>query len=110
MATIQIRIQEPYRSLVLRGQKTIEGRLSKGKFKDLQVGDFLLIEPGQESFVVTKLTRYSSFKDMLGAEGVSVVVPDKKTIDEAVAVYRSFYTPAMEQEYGVIAIALARAE
>jgi ASC-1-like (ASCH) protein len=51
MAELEISIQEPYLSFVLSGQKTIEGRLYKGKFKDLKVGDFLLVDEKKMRFV-----------------------------------------------------------
>ncbi len=36
MNTLTLDIQEPYLGYVLNGQKTIEGRLYKGKFKNLK--------------------------------------------------------------------------
>jgi ASC-1-like (ASCH) protein len=51
MVELEISIQEPYLSFVLSGQKTIEGRLYKGKFKDLKVGDFLLVDEKKMRFV-----------------------------------------------------------
>ena len=43
MTTISINIIEPYLSYILNGQKIIEGRLNKGKFKDLKIGDIAMI-------------------------------------------------------------------
>ena len=43
MKTITLNVQEPYLSFILNGKKTIEGRLNDGKFKDLEIGDILLI-------------------------------------------------------------------
>lgn len=34
---IQVNIKEPYKSLILSGEKTIEGRLNKGKFSQLKI-------------------------------------------------------------------------
>jgi len=41
---------------------------------------------------------------MLKKEGIVNVVPDKNSIDEAVAVYYKFYTKEQEREFGVVAI------
>jgi ASC-1-like (ASCH) protein len=106
MISLQINIQEPYLSFVLNGEKTIEGRLYKGKFKELKVGDFLLVGQYEKKIPIVGLTRYPNFKQMLEMEGVAAVIPDKATVEEAEAVYRLFYTKDMEDEYGVIAIKL----
>jgi len=106
MQTIQINVQEPYLSFILNGQKTIEGRLNKGKFKDLQVGDILLIEQDEKRFIIERTTIYKSFREMLGKEGIENVVPDKNTLDEAESVYHNFYTKEQEEEFGVVAIGI----
>jgi ASC-1-like (ASCH) protein len=108
MAELEISIQEPYLSFFLNGQKTVEGRLYKGKFKDLKVGDFLLL--GKKKILVEKLTRYANFRDMLESEGIENVIPNKNTLEEAEAVYHSFYTKDQEKEYSVIAITLAKSD
>ncbi|NJS41733.1 hypothetical protein HC766_05340 [Candidatus Gracilibacteria bacterium] len=40
---LEINVQEPYLSFIRDGVKTVEGRLNKGKFKEIQVGDVLII-------------------------------------------------------------------
>lgn len=37
-------VKEPYKSLILSGEKTVEGRLNKGKFADLKIWDYLKFE------------------------------------------------------------------
>jgi ASC-1-like (ASCH) protein len=106
MQTIQLNVQEPYLSFVLNGQKTIEGRLNKGKFKDLQIGDVLVMGPEEKKFVINNLTVYKSFREMLEKEGIENVIPDKKTLDEAEEVYYNFYTKEQEEEFGVVAIGI----
>lgn len=46
-----LHIKEPYLSFILNGQKTIEGRLNKGKFKALKAGDSLLIGPNKKKLL-----------------------------------------------------------
>jgi len=43
MKIIDFNVQEPYLSFIKSGQKTIEGRLNKGKFVSLEVGDILTL-------------------------------------------------------------------
>lgn len=52
MQTIPLDVQEPYLSFILNEQKTVEGRLNKGKFKDLKIGDILLIGPEEKRFLI----------------------------------------------------------
>lgn len=103
MKIIEINIQEPYYSSVLNGKKKIEGRLNKGKFLEAEIGDTLKIN-NQVNFKLINKREYSSFKDMISMEGVENVIPDKKTIEEAVNVYYKFYSKADERKYGVIAL------
>ena len=104
MTTISINIIEPYLSYILNGQKIIEGRLNKDKFKGLKIGDILLIGPDKKKFKVERISKYDSFKDMLSNEGVNNVVPNKDTVEEAVKVYYNFYTKKQEKKFGVLAI------
>jgi ASC-1-like (ASCH) protein len=104
MQTIPLNIQEPYLSFILNGQKTIEGRLNKGKFKEFKTGDILLVGQKEDKFIIERLTIYSSFREMLEKEGIKNVIPDKNTIDEAEGIYYNFYTKEQEKEFGILAI------
>ncbi|MBP6911797.1 MAG: ASCH domain-containing protein [Candidatus Pacebacteria bacterium] len=104
MQTIQLNVQEPYLSFILNGQKTIEGRLNKGKFKDLKTGDVLLVGPEEKKFLIEMTTIYKSFREMIEKEGIENVIPDKDNIYEAESVYYGFYTKEQEKEFGVLAI------
>lgn len=110
MQTIILDVQEPYLSFILNGQKTVEGRLNKGKFKDLKIGDILLIGPDEKRFLIEGITLYKSFREMIEKEGIENVIPDKDNIDEAEAVYCKFYTKEQEKEFGVMAIKIKKIE
>ncbi len=97
-------VQEPYRSLILSGQKTIEGRLKKGKFASLQVGDFLELEESGAIFEVKRLASYPSFYAMLRTEGLEKVLPNIADLEQGEAVYYQFFSPEQEKEFGVLAI------
>ena len=104
MQKILINIQEPYYSLIVNGQKTIEGRLNKGKFASIQKDDILILAPKNLEFKVITKNVYKSFQEMIKVEGVENVIPDKSDINEAVNVYYKFYTKEQEQKFGVVAI------
>ena len=103
MNTLSINVQELYSSYILNGTKTVEGRLNKGKFAAAQVGDHVLVNDVVE-FVITGKNQYATFKEMLEQEGVAKVIPDAKSVEEAVQVYYKFYTPEQEKEFGVVGI------
>ena len=103
-------MQEPYKSQILSGQKTVEGRLNKGKFWALKIGDYLQFEESWEKLKVVNLTSYTSFQSMLENEGLKHVLPDIKTIEQGIAVYRKFYTPEQEMEFWVLAIEMKKEE
>lgn len=106
MQTIPLDVQEPYLSFILNEQKTVEGRLNKGKFKDLKIGDVLLIGPEEKRFLIERTIVYKTFREMIEKEGIENVIPDKDNIDEAEAVYYKFYTKEQEKEFGVLAIVI----
>ncbi|HOX97253.1 MAG TPA: ASCH domain-containing protein [bacterium] len=108
MPIVSINVQEPYHSFILNGQKIVEGRLNKGKFAEIKIGDILEIEPEKIQFEVIGKNIYKSFKEMIEVEGVENVIPDKKNIDDAVNVYYKFYTKEQEIEFGVAAIKIQK--
>jgi len=97
-------VKEPYKSLILSGQKTVEGRLNKGKFADLKIWDYLKFEDIGEVLEVVNLTSYPTFQSMLENEWLKHVLPWIQDIQKWVAVYHKFYTPDQEAKFGVLAI------
>ena len=97
-------VQEPYRSFILSGQKNIEGRLKKGKFASLQVGDSLELEKSGAIFEVVRLASYPSFYVMLRTEGLEKVLPNIADLEQGEAVYYQFFSPEQEKEFGVLDI------
>ncbi len=110
MQKISINVKEPYYSFIVKGQKTVEGRLNKGKFASIQKGDIIVLAPDNIEFKIIKKNIYKSFKEMIESEGVKNVIPDKTDIKEAADVYYKFYTKNQEEEFGVAAIKIKRAD
>lgn len=108
MKTITTNIQEPYTSFVVDGQKTVEGRLNRGKFAALEVGDIMEMNDERTPFVVMAKTVYPTFCEMLEAEGIANVLPDQYSLDRGVDVYRKFYSEEEEREFGVVALRIKR--
>lgn len=107
-------VQEPYFSLIRDGLKTVEGRLYDGRFMALykklspttsvQLTVSCSGKAGQEFDVaIIGATRYKTFADMIIGEGLRNVLPNVKTLEDGVAVYRRFYTEEREAVNGVVA-------
>ena len=106
MTTYEINVCEPYFSM-LGYSKTIEGRLFKGKFAMMAVGDVLTLslDKSVKSLTITKVERFVSFEQMLlDADNLAVTLPGTTSVDEGVQVYRQFYSQEDETQYGVVAI------
>ena len=103
---------EPYFTFVKNGQKTIEGRLKKGEYANLKAEDHIVVSNDAETdsveVVVKDIRLYPTFELMLNSENLKQVLPDIETIDQAIQVYRQFYTPEQEAEFGVIAIEISK--
>jgi len=109
MKKIEFNVQEPYLSFIKSGQKTVEGRLNKGKFGYLEIGDILTLSDSSNlEFEVTGKRAYTTFQEMIISEGIERVIPDKESIKDAVDVYYRFYTPEQEQEFGVLAVEIKK--
>ena len=104
---MEINVQEPWFSALERSEKTVEGRLNKGKFATIRVGDVLSVSnKSGSSFCarVVRVTAYASFVEYLTQEGLSRTLPGIATIESGCAVYRQFYSEEDEIKYGVLAI------
>ena len=108
---------------ILNGRKTIEGRLMKGKFLNIEVGDEISVREdiyhegslykstgGVATLCVTNVSRFDSFADMLENMGYRSVIPSASTLEDAVSVYHNFYSEADERQYGVVAISFKTIE
>lgn len=108
MKIISIHKQEPYHSMVINGLKTVEGRLNKGKFAEIEIGDVLIMRPEGKKFRVIGKRIYKTFKEMIESEGIKNVLPDKDNMADAIKAYRKFYRESAEKKFGVLAIRIKR--
>jgi ASC-1-like (ASCH) protein len=103
---------EPYFTFVKNGQKTIEGRIKKGWYRFVKAGDHIIIYNEEETDSVEVLVKdvrtYPSVAEMLSHESLEKLLPDAKSIKEGIQIYKKFYTKEQEDEFGVVAIEVAR--
>jgi ASC-1-like (ASCH) protein len=102
-------LSEPWFSLISLGLKTVEGRLNKGRFQEMQVGD--IVEWHNEDFkprhILTKIiakTEYKTFEEYLTKEGIDKCLPGIPSLDHGLSVYYKYFTKEKEKEFGIVAI------
>jgi len=105
-------LSEPWFSLISLGLKTVEGRLNKGRFQEMQVGN--VVEWHNEDFkerkILTKIiskSEYSTFTEYLESEGLEKCLPGMPSLDHGLSVYYKYFTKEKETEFGIVAIRIA---
>lgn len=96
-----------YLKPILDGRKTIEGRINNGPFQRLKEGNFIRFHcQSTEAYcLVTKVTKYSSFAEMLQTEGIKPCLPDVNSLQEGIRIYDSIPGYADKaNRFGVLAI------
>lgn len=103
---------------IIAGNKTIEGRLNRGKFARYQPGDIIKLrrdyrdetgalhdgERDSARVEVVAVRRYDTFLAMVETEGYRRVIPDATSIETAASEYTRFYSSDEQENYGVLAI------
>jgi ASC-1-like (ASCH) protein len=60
--------------------------------------------PGQATVAITQLLYFEHFEEALSFIDFQAAIPVAKTKAKALEVYRKFYTPEDEEEFGIVAI------
>jgi ASC-1-like (ASCH) protein len=100
-------LKNKYIQFIAGGQKTYEGRVSTRFFEDYNVGDTVTWSAGPNE-VTTRITsrqRYANFRDMLIDTGYKNMVPDARSLEDAVRIYNEI--PGYQDKatrFGVIAM------
>ena len=102
-------LSEPWFTLVKLGLKTVEGRLNKGDFSKLNLGDIITFynedfEYRQIRVKVVRMKKYKTFKTYLQRETLTNCLPGFYRIDEGLKVYFKYFTKEQEKQYEIKAI------
>ncbi len=104
--------ERPYLKWLKDGVKTAEGRVNSEKYQNIKVGDEIMftdIKSGDFiSGTVTFKHQYTTFEDMLKAEGVKNMLPflDDSDLEKGVQVYQNFPKSERVKEFGCVAIGI----
>ena len=114
---IEIGIDSEVLRKIRDGQKTIEGRLARGKFLTIRVGDLVsvredfyvdgVIVQSQEDALriqIDAAEKFANFRAMLQSVGFKKAIPDANNLDDASDRYLRFYSETSQKEFGVLAI------
>lgn len=102
-------IDKSYFQLIKNIQKTVEGRIYKNHYTNINPGDVIKFKDSKNFqntifCQVKSKALYGSFREMLEKEGLEHCLPGVRSLDEGVKVYHSF--PDYEEEsrkYQVVA-------
>jgi ASC-1-like (ASCH) protein len=103
-------VSEPWFSLIKIGAKKVEGRLNKGDFGAMKVGDIIVFENSELSYtrrfkvIITKIDKYNTFGEYLTSKKLNNCLPGIDTLEEGVSIYRKYYSASDEISYGILAI------
>ena len=110
VAIFQKSLSEPWFSLIKLGLKTCEGRLKKGDFSNMVVGDYIIFENSDFDIKrtikveITDISYYDTFYSYLESETLTKCLPGIDTLSEGLAVYYKYFSIADEINNGIVAI------
>jgi ASC-1-like (ASCH) protein len=91
---LRMTLKPIYLRMIARGEKTWEGRLYRGAFARVRVGEEIVFfaHSGEEVRVrVEELKVSGTFDEMVGSVGFRALVPNARSNEDAVQIYRSIY-------------------
>ena len=98
---------EPWCGLIKSGKKTIEGRVCKGDWLSVNIGDIVIFYDDSKECKtkIINLHKRNSFAQLI-SDFKKKLLPtiDLSNIQNGVDIYRQFYTESDEQKYGVLGI------
>lgn len=100
---IALSVQEPWFSYLKSGAKTIEGRLNRPPYSNIERGTILRVNDELDLEVVD-IIHCDLFESLIKQVGIDRILPGVKNTADGVDVYRQFYSTEKEKEFGVLGI------
>jgi ASC-1-like (ASCH) protein len=95
---VEKNVKEPWFSLIKLGLKTVEGRLNKGEFTNMNIKDLFIFTNNDFGFVRTymkeikNISYYDTFQTYLETETLEKCLPGIYNIDDGLKIYYNYYT------------------
>jgi ASC-1-like (ASCH) protein len=107
MSNFKKEVKEPWFSLIKLGYKQVEGRLNKGDFVNMNIGDFILFINNdlgfERNFImeIKNISYYDNFQMYLENETLERCLPGIDNIEDGLKVYYTYYKKSDELEYKI---------
>lgn len=106
--SISNRKDAPWLNLIQKGKKRYEGRLRKGIWNEMKVGDSIIFYNDNQEVATTivSLTEYDDFEEAfheLGEAFIPIKGITEKEVNELISRY---YSDDMIRKYGVVAVGI----
>ena len=102
-------LSEPWFSLVNLKLKIVEGRLNKGDFSKMNVGDTIIFfnndfDYREVKVTITKINHYNTFKNYLKTETLKHTLPGFTNLQKGLNVYYKYFTKEQEKKHKIVSI------
>lgn len=107
MSIYEKNLSEPWFSLIHCGIKKVEGRLNKGDFANMNIGDFIVFKNNELGFErkfkikIKHISYYDNFEIYLEKETLDRCLPTVYNIEDGLKVYYNYYSKSDELEYKI---------
>jgi ASC-1-like (ASCH) protein len=114
MSNYEKDLSEPWFSLIKLGIKKVEGRLHKGDFANMKVGDSILFTNNEFGFErkcrmeIKHISYYDNFRSYLENELVERCLPGIENIEDGLNIYYKYYKKSDEIKYKIIAFTFSK--
>ncbi|ATZ80711.1 poly(A) polymerase catalytic subunit [Bodo saltans virus] len=118
---IKLHLSQPHFDDVKNGKKKFEGRLYKEKFSNTRLGDIIIWENDNKTFLtkIKSIRLFNTFFEAIESVGLENILPTQAkkhkddTTDDAIKksieeVYREWYSYDDEMEYGIVLFELQK--
>ena len=104
-------LSEPWFTLIMLGIKTIEGRLNKGSFKEINIGDTITFFNNDAVYrevtaKVISIRKYCDFESYLRKETLKKCLPGYTRVSDGINLYYKYFSRDDEKKYNVKAYTL----
>jgi ASC-1-like (ASCH) protein len=110
MSIYEKNLSEPWFSLMKLGMKSVEGRLNKGDFAKMNIGDSIIFTNNELGFErkfkieIKNISYYDNFRIYLENETIEKCLPGIDNIEDGINVYYKYYNKSDELEYKIKAL------
>lgn len=110
MTIYEKHVSEPWFSLMKLRIKTVEGRLNKGDFANMNIGDVIVFTNNELGFErkfemeIKNIKRYDNFQTYLENETLEKCLPGIDNMEDGLNVYYKYYKKCDESEYKIKAL------